>query len=315
MSHEEERLSTSALARALEIPVQQLFVTLKDYGWIRRHADNWLLTQKGEYEGGTYRDSKRFGRYIVWPGALVQHPLLSAIESNQRITASQMRRYYPRLQPRQLNRALAELGLQRHSILGWELTDFGRHLGGQQVESDSTGAFYVSWPHEIVDHPVIHRELERLSGQPECAEQNRDAEHAGAALESAEPDLFAQVETEPESRSVQASSACSGIDGHQTGSPLQAVVCNWLYLAQLAHATRRALPVEEPLWADFYLPAGSVYIDCWDDEAAPPKLAARLRNKEVCKAEGLRYLEVNAADVERLDEVLGRGLLAFGIRC
>ncbi|HBM83707.1 MAG TPA: hypothetical protein DD459_08560, partial [Halieaceae bacterium] len=162
---------------------------------------------------------------------------------------------------------------------------------------------------------VIHRELERLSGQPECAEQNREAEHAGAALESAEPDLFAQVEAEPASRSVQASSGCSGIDGHQTGSPLQAVVCNWLYLAQLAHATRRALPVEEPLWADFYLPAGSVYIDCWDDEAAPPKLAARLRNKEVCKAEGLRYLEVNAADVERLDEVLGRGLLAFGIRC
>jgi|TARA_R110000772_G_scaffold238154_4_gene350152 hypothetical protein len=307
MSQEEERLSTSALARALEIPVQQLFVTLKDYGWIRRHADNWLLTQKGEYEGGTYRDSKRFGRYIVWPAALVQHPLLSAIESNQRITASQMRRYYPRLQPRQLNRALAELGLQQHSILGWELTDFGRHLGGQQLESDSTGAFYVSWPHEIVDHPVIHRELERLSGQPDCGSEPQ------TVSDDTEPDLFAAADAALPGPTAEG--ACSGIDGHATGSPLQALVCNWLYLAQLAHATRRSLPVEEALWADFYLPAGSVYIDCWDEKAAPPQLAARLRNKEVCKAEGLRYLEVKAADVERLDEVLGRGLLAFGIRC
>tara|TARA_R110002110_G_scaffold405550_1_gene624775 strand:- start:35787 stop:36710 length:924 start_codon:yes stop_codon:yes gene_type:complete len=307
MSGEEERLSTTALARALEIPVQQLFVTLKDYGWIQRHDDTWLLTPKGEYEGGRYRDSKRFGRYIVWPPALAQHPLLSAIESNQRITASQMRRYYPRLQPRQLNRALAELGLQQHSILGWELTEFGRQLGGQQTESESTGAFYVNWPHEIVDHPVIHRELERLSGQPDCA----SGEGVLPAQDPQAPDLFA-----PEQAGAPAlARGCSGIDGHRTDSRLQALVCNWLYLAQLAHATQRALPVEESLHADFYLPAGSVYIDCWQDGAAPSHLSAKLRNKEVCKDHGLRYLEVKDSDAERLDEVLGRGLLAFGIRC
>lgn len=307
MSSEEERLSTTALARALEIPVQQLFVTLKDYGWIQRHTDTWLLTPKGEYEGGRYRDSKRYGRYIVWPPALVQHPLLSAIESNQRITASQMRRYYPHLQPRQLNRALAELGLQQHSILGWELTEFGRSLGGQQAESESTGAFYVNWPHEIVDHPVIHRELERLSGQPDCA---RD-EGLLPDSDPVAPDLFA-ADNAGDSSTGQ---GCSGIDGHRTGSRLQVQVCNWLYLAQLAHATQRALPVEESLHADFFLPAGSVYIDCWQDSAAPSRLSAKLRNKEVCKEYGLRHLEVKDSDAQRLDEVLGRGLLAFGIRC
>ncbi len=307
MNNEEERLSTTALARALDIPVQQLFVTLKDYGWIERHTDTWLLTPKGEYEGGLYRDSKRFGRYIVWPQALVQHPLLSAIESRQRITASQMRRYYPRLQPRQLNRALAELGLQQHSILGWELTEFGRQLGGQQTESESTGAFYVNWPHEIVDHPVIHRELERLSGEPDCA----SGEGLLPVPDPVAPDLFAAGS----SGAPADGQGCGGIDGHRTGSRLQALVCNWLYLAQLAHATQRALPVEEDLHADFFLPAGSVYIDCWHEEAAPGRLAAKLRNKEVCREHRLRYLEVKDSDAERLDEVLGRGLLAFGIRC
>lgn len=304
MAHEEERLSTTALARKLEIPAQQLFATLKDYGWILRHGDNWLLTPKGEYEGGYYRDSKRFGRYIVWPETLLQHPLLAAIESNQRITASQMRRYYPRLQPRQLNRALAELGLQQHSILGWELTAFGKQFGGQQSESDSTGAFYVSWPHEIVDHPVIHRELERLSGPEEPPVPDLPP------ADGAAPDLFAGA---PAAREVPRD--CRGVDGHSARTPLQAAVCDWLYLAQQAHALYRALPVEEALAADFYLPAGHVYIDCWEDTAPAAQLSAKLRNKAVCRELELRYLEIRTDDRDRLDEVLGRGLLAFGIRC
>ena len=125
------------------------------------------------------------------------------------------------------------------------------------------------------------------------------------------PDLFAADKARPSPTEQ----GCSGIDGHRTGSRLQAQVCNWLYLAQLAHATQRALPVEESLHADFFLPAGSVYIDCWQDSAAPSRLSAKLRNKEVCKEYGLRHLEVKDSDAERLDEVLGRGLLAFGIRC
>ena len=51
MSQDESRLSTSALAKRLDIPGQQLFATLKDYGWIQRAGDNWVLTPKGEFEG------------------------------------------------------------------------------------------------------------------------------------------------------------------------------------------------------------------------------------------------------------------------
>ena len=53
MSAESERLSTTALARKLAIPAQQLFATLKDYGWIERQHDSWVLTPKGEFEGGS----------------------------------------------------------------------------------------------------------------------------------------------------------------------------------------------------------------------------------------------------------------------
>jgi hypothetical protein len=296
MTQEENKLSTTALARKLNIPVQQLFATLKDYGWIQRAGDAWALTPKGEFEGGSYHSSRRYGSYIVWPEQLEQHPLLEAIESNQRISAGSMCRYYPHLHARQINRALAELGLQHHSILGWELTPRGRSLGGLQEESASSGAFYVTWPHEIVDNPVIHRELslqyERL--QPL------------AAAQGSEPDLFGPQNTVE---------VCQGIDGHRLESPLQVRVCDWLYLAQLAHACHRTLPVEELLYADFYLPAGSIYIDCWEAEAPAGEMSVRLRKRELYRELGLRYLEINAGDGDKLDEVLGRGLLSFGIRC
>ncbi len=299
---DEDRLSTTALAKALELPVQQLFVTLRDYGWIERRGEHWSLTPKGEYEGGSYRESRRFGRYIVWPQRVTDHPLLSAIESSQRMTAASLRRFYPSLHPRQINRALAELGLQTHSILGWELTDLGRQWGGQQAESGNSGAFYVTWPHEIVDHPVVQRELTRLAagmeGELPCR-PSADGEQ--------EPDLFA-IENA-------VNTGCKGLDGHALESPLERQVCDWLYLAQLAHAWRRALPCEEALYADFYLPEGRVYIDCWREDVSPGELSALLRRREIYRELKLRVIEVGADDGDRLDEVLGRGLLAFGIRC
>ncbi|MCX2973425.1 hypothetical protein EYC87_07470 [Halieaceae bacterium IMCC8485] len=297
MSQDDGKLSTTALARKLDIPVQQLFATLRDYGWIQRSEETWVLLPKGEFEGGSYQNSRRFGRYIVWPQTLDRHPLLAAIESNKRITAASMRRYYSRLHARQINRALAEIGLQHHSILGWELTDLGRSMGGQQEESEASGAFYVTWPHEVIDHPVVHRELTRQSDQMPTLEPGDS---------SAEPDLFASAETKLN---------CDGIDGHLLRTPLQMRVCNWLYLAQLVHAYRRALPTEELVYADFYLPAGSVYIDCWEEETSASDLRERLNKREVYRDLGLCSLEVNASDVDSLDEVLGRGLLALGIRC
>jgi hypothetical protein len=294
MEQEHNRLSTTALARKLNIPTQQLFATLRDYGWIDRAGESWVLTPKGEFEGGIYQQSRRYGRYIVWPETLDHHPLLAAIESNQRITAASMRRYYPRLHARQINRALAELGLQTHSIIGWELTERGRALGGLQEESDNSGAFYVTWPHEIVDNPVIHRELSRQSDQGQ----------ASVIQDDGEPDLFTSAVAAP----------CVGIDGHKLASAMQVRVCDWLYLAQLAHAYQRALPLEEPVYADFYVPEGNVYIDCWDADVPARALSAMLHKRELYRTLELRHIEINAVDVDRLDEVLGRGLLAFGIR-
>ena len=68
MSGTEQYLSGSALARRLNIPVRELFTLLAEHGWIVRNGEQWRLTRKGEFEGGRYQESERFGPYIACPG-------------------------------------------------------------------------------------------------------------------------------------------------------------------------------------------------------------------------------------------------------
>ena len=115
---DEERnaLSTSALAKRLRLPIQQLFGTLRDYGWIERLNDQWALTSKGTLHGGSYRDSDRFGRYIVWPEDLISHPMIESIESDQRLSTGSLSKHFHHLSPMQINRHLAELGFLQENI-------------------------------------------------------------------------------------------------------------------------------------------------------------------------------------------------------
>ena len=306
-----EPLSTSALAKRLKLPIQQLFATLRDYAWIERRGNGWVLTAKGELHGGSYRDSPRFGRYIVWPDSLVEHPLIAAIESNQRITPAGLCRYYPHLSARQINRTLAELGLQRRSCSGLQLTALGASFGGRRELHDEYALSVITWPHELVDDPVLHRELNRLAGEDLAAPEARQS--APAARSQAMPDLFAPA-GETAARGA-GSAPRQALDGHAVDSLLQRRVCDWLYEAQLAHARDRRLPVDENVSADFYVPAAGLYIECWERDVPTAELTRRLRTREVCRERQLAYQEVAAADLERIDELLTGRLRELGLDC
>ncbi|EED33035.1 conserved hypothetical protein [gamma proteobacterium NOR5-3] len=302
---DDSRLSTSALAKRLKLPIQQLFVTLRDYGWIDRRDKSWALTGKGELHGGSYQESQRFGRYIVWPESLLEHPLLTAIETNQRITPGGMQRYYPHLGVRQINRNFAELGMLNITRRGLELTSLGTHFGGRQEVDEDNGLLLISWPHEIVDNPVIHRELNRLVSDGFAVESS-PATAPGQPTETGDiaPDLFAAADQDASRASGELIHARCGLDGHAVDSLLQLRVCDWLYEAQLAHARDRRLPVEEALTADFYVPAVGLYIECWERDVPTAALSRRLRTREVCRELKLSYQEIAAADIERVDDLL-----------
>lgn len=92
------------------------------------------------------------------------------------------------------------------------------------------------------------------------------------------------------------------------------LIDNWLYMQGIVHAYERRLPIEEECYCDFYLPKGKgVYIEYWGLETDPKYRARQAAKRAIYTKYNLRLIELNDADIERLDAVLPRMLLKFGI--
>jgi len=284
---EHSKQSTSALAKTLNIPLQQLFVTLRDCGWIRKVEDGWLLTAKGEFEGGEYVHSKRYGRYIVWPDTLVEHPLLRGIESNRLVNATSIARKY-QITAREVRRVLGELGLLRRNFNGWELTRDGEQLGGIQIDSDN-GDGEISWPEALLENTIVTAQLEYVQ---------RLYSHS----DELDGDLLSAI------------SELDGLDGHRFNSRGEWLICHWLYFAGIAHACHRKLPLAEEFFADFWLPEAQLYIEYTGDEHDAAEISASLERVEIYKKNQWRCIEIQAEHLAHLDDFLTRKLQEMGVR-
>lgn len=282
-------ISTTALAKALQLPPPRLFTLLQDYDWITRNNEKWCLTSRGEQQGGSYRDSKKYGKYIVWPERLVDHPLLQAAADANFITASLIGEHFQR-SGRYVNRVLREMGWLRRANAGWLVTEIGLQRGGVQ-QKNSDGVAYASWPKSIVSEPELQATFNRLN-----ILQHRQEGH--------EPDLF-EVE---EITELQGHVAFTALDGHILASPAAAEVCQWLYVMGITHAHRRALPGHAEFVCDFYLPLHGLYIDIWSETESAHALAEQLAKKDWCQQNHLKLLELDQDAIADLDNVLNAQL-------
>jgi len=71
-----KKISTSALAKSLNISPNELFAKFKNDKLIERKDEHWALTSLGEKIGGEYAESKQYGRYIVWPNSMAKAPTI-----------------------------------------------------------------------------------------------------------------------------------------------------------------------------------------------------------------------------------------------
>ncbi len=291
---EQRLISTTALAKLLKMSSRRLFYLLKDFDWIAREEDAWQLLKKGEQQGGQYHDSDSFGRYIVWPETLFDHPLLQAAADATQITASGIGDHFQR-PARFVNRVLNELGWLRRTDKGWLLTDSGAALGATQLQTDK-GMRYASWPRSLLSEPALIASFNAVNMR-----QLDDPAH--------EPDLF-------EGGSNGQLNDCQlyhSIDGHTFTSSAAVEVCQWLYLLGLTHATNRALGGHEDYVCDFYLPVFGVYIDIWYASEKPHDLSERLAKHEWCNEHQITLIELQESEIANIDELLPERLEELGI--
>ncbi len=266
---EEQKLSTSRLAELLKIEGKQLFKLLNEKGWIAREQDHWRLTAHGEFEGGTYQHSEKYGDYIVWPASLVEHSLFSSAE-DEWLSATRLGELYG-ISGHLINSLLSELGWIDKDQRGWMITERGKKLGGEQRSGEK--GFYVLWPKAIKHQEEFSLSIDNVLGHGQG----------------------------------------NTLDGHAVLNSGERRIDNWLYLHNIAHACKRALPGSD-LHCTFFLPQRKVYIDFWGFDLSSGSLSEKLAKEAFYQSHGFKVITLQDEDLPNLDEVLPQKLLQFGMQ-
>ena len=250
-------ISTTALAKKNSLMAKDLFLKFYNYGFIDKdEADSWILTQKGISFGGTYLESKQYGKYIAWP---------ENIDLNnfkiEMLNATKLGQYFS-LSARKTNVILSELGWTKKGIKGWLITSQGEKVGGLQSEDFKSGIPYVVWPIDILNNKNLIATIEDLSGNTKQENINKE--------DNKKEDFREKFEAKHRAT-----------DGHFTRSKAEMLIDNWLYMFEIVHAYERKLPIEENVYCDFYIPAGKVYIEYWGYENDEKYLERKKKKQEI----------------------------------
>ena len=281
-------VSTTALAKLLNMSKKELDSKFLRDKLIEKKDDKYVLTTLGMKIGGEYKESKQYGRYIVWPESIANAPTVEK-QAETRLTAKSLGAEY-NLTANKINSILSELGWIQKDIKGWRVTEQGRKQGGIQDEDSKSGVPFARWPKSIVSNRSLLASVEEVKGEtktsPKKAKEFRDKFKA-------------------EFRST---------DGHFVRSKAEMLIDNWLYMAEVIHAYERKLPIEEDVYCDFYIPTGKVYIEYWGYENDSKYLHRKKEKIEIYEKYGFNLIELNEDDVQNLDDKLPRLLLKFGIQ-
>ncbi|UYM16349.1 hypothetical protein [Endozoicomonas euniceicola] len=296
MSNKTQKISTSALAKAMSLSSKELFQKMESSGWISRQGDQWKLTEQGEAQGGEYFEHPKYGTYIVWPQLLHLSDSNSSPSEPKLLTASAIGHSIS-LPARRVNALLSELGWIKKSMKGWQVTPQGQLLGGHQQEDYRSGVPYATWPKSIIEHKALQLSLKEIKG---------DLSHAIG--------LSQPADSEVENFRSKFPAKLRSADGHMVRSKAEMLIDNWLYIAEIVHAYERKLPVDEDVYCDFYIPTGKVYIEFWGLENDKKYQKRKAEKIKIYEKYNLNLIQLNDNEIQNLDDVLPRLLLKFGVQ-
>lgn len=291
-------VSTTALSKSLGLSTQELFAHLLECGFIEKDNDSWALTAEGKASGGEYKESKQYGKYIVWPESLELNVTNGGDGGNQTkmVTATAIGRSFE-LSANKINFILSELGWLNKGIKGWVLTEQGKKQGGLQAEDKKSGIPFVRWPEAIIESKSLKETIGHVKGT--------EVEQTPESKENESNDVGFREKFEAKHRAA---------DGHFVRSKAEMLIDNWLYMAEIVHAYERKLPIEEDVYSDFYIPTGKVYIEYWGYENDPKYLARKKKKIELYNKYGFNLIELQDKEVQNLDDILPRMLLKYGVQ-
>lgn len=292
-------VSTTRLARSLEIEPAELFRRLDEMGLIEREEKKWILSDAGRKAGGSIQQAEK-GEFIVWPEDFnlsryekkLHKSLISATDIGEHFQTSAQK----------INKTLSSLGWVEQQRQGWCLTKLGKSQGGFEFEA-STGKKYVKWSLTILEDKGLNDWFD--APQESIPEPSNDNGN-----EPEPPDREKLNARYPPKYSTQ--------DGHVVRSLSEKNIDDYLFRENIVHAYERPVNTKHgDLISDFYIPAGArqgshaVYIEFWGMKGNESYERRKQEKLAIYEKAGLldKLIQLEPEHLSDLESHLGRFLL------
>lgn len=225
-------------------------------------------------------------------------------ESNGMLSATALGEHF-KLDAKQINRVLVELGWIQKDGKGWAPTELGEKLKAQKNIYFKNKTPYVVWHPDICKSRILQNAAKELLvievEQPVVLQSTP----VPAPEEAADKNKgFREKFPAPHRTS----------DGHFVRSMPEIQIDNWLYDNRIAHAYERLVPVEQEMYCDFYLPEHRVFIEYWGMEANPRYEARKRKKLEIYRENNFHLIEIQKQHISNLDDYLMPLLIKLGYK-
>jgi len=289
-----KKISTSALAKKLQMKKYQLDELLLAAKYIEKSDNGYQLTELGKQKGGTLLNHPKYGQYIAWDEN-IKIPNKLIHQKKELFSATKIGAKYG-LSPQKINMILSEIGFIEKYLKGWTITKLGMKNGGFQKENTKNGVPYVEWDGSIFENSTFFSAIEEVKGEA--------GEKTQTKIDQSKDENFRKKFVAKH----------RATDGHMVRSKAEMLIDNWLYMAEIVHAYERKLPIEEEIYCDFYIPTGKIYIEYWGLENDPKYLKRKNEKKSIYEKYGFKLIELTDDDIYNLDDVLPKMLLKYGVQ-
>ena len=249
--------------------------------------EHWKAKYKVGEESATYQVSKN---------SEVAHD-----ESNGKLSATALGEHF-KLDAKQINRVLVDLGWIEKEGKGWAPTEMGEKLKAQKNIYYKNKVPYVVWHPDICKSRILQKAVDELVS----------VEIAPVVTQS--PAMTEDAADKSEGFRDRFPPAIRASDGHMVRSRGEAMIDGLLYENRIVHAYERLVPIEQTMYCDFFLPEFNLYIEFWGMESNPKYKARKEKKLEMYRQNGLKLIEVKDEHINNLEDYLMGQLVRFGYK-
>jgi len=293
--------SRSALASKLDITLKELTQAMLEAGWLRYEEQSakgkeWTLTNKGEFEGGIYKTSKKFGQYVAWPQSVLTHTVILELKDSL-LNATTIAKAF-NISAKTLNKLLADLGWTCPSKKGWRITEVGVEEGGVQQKSEATSIPFVLWQRRILENTILSRHIALYKG---ACEPSVAVGSTSMGTDKNDSQAYHRL-----------------LNGLSVFDPRDIYIANYLYLYGIRYAYQRSVSVKAgnvitTVIGDFYLPDSGIYLFIQRAQISPTKLSEQIERLSQIHQSLLPHIVLSESDVSMLERLLPKLLLDLGV--